>query len=279
MVGVHWVTPRWFSALRVPLKAGRGFEDADRRGRQKVVLVSEGTARRYWPNESPLGKPVAVNQGGFGDTAFVIGIVGDVRFRTAESPPEPDVYIPYYQSPRGGAIVYLRAEGDPGALTDAARRVIHEIAPDLPVYDVRTLSARVADATAQARFSAVLLVLFAAAALILAAIGIYGVMSFSVAQRTREIGIRVALGAARRDVLRLVVGQGTALAIAGSIIGLLAALAATRVLRSLLFDVAPSDPPTYALVVALLGLAAIVASWIPARRAARVDPAEALREG
>ena len=279
MVGVHWVTPRWFSALRVPLKAGRGFEDSDRLGRQKVVLVSEGTARRYWPNESPLGRPVAVNQGGFGDTAYVIGIVGDVRFRTAESPPEPDVYIPYYQSPRGGAIVYLRTAGDPGALTDAARRVIHEMAPDLPVYDVRTLSARVADATAQARFSAVLLVLFAAAALILAAIGIYGVMSFSVAQRTREIGIRVALGAARRDVLRLVVGHGTALAIAGSIIGLIAALAATRVLRSLLFDVAPSDPPTYALVVALLALAAIVASWIPARRAARVDPAEALREG
>ena len=278
LVGAHWATPRWFSALRIPLRAGRVFEDADRLGRRKVVIVSEQTARKYWPNASPLGKPVAVMQGGFHDTAYVVGVVGDVRFRSAESPPEPDVYIPYYQSPRGGAIVYLRTAGDPASLADAARRTIHELAPDLPVYDIRTLKSRVADATAQARFSAVLLVLFAGAALILAAIGIYGVMSFSVAKRTREIGIRVALGAARRDVLRLIVGQGTALAVAGSAIGLVAALAATRVLGSLLYDVAPFDPPTYVLVVVLLSLTAIVASWIPARRAARVDPVEALRE-
>jgi predicted permease len=278
LVGAHWATPGWFSALRIPLRAGRVFEDGDRLGRRKVVIVSEQTARKYWPNASPLGKPVAVMQGGFHDTAYVVGVVGDVRFRSADAQPEPDVYIPYYQSPRSGALVYLRTAGDPSSLIDVARRTIHELAPDLPVYDIRTLKSRVADATAQARFSAVLLVLFAGAALILAAIGIYGVMSFSVAQRTREIGIRVALGAARRDVLRLVVGQGSALAVAGSAIGLVAALAATRVLRSLLYDVAPFDPPTYVLVVVLLSVTAIIASWIPARRAARVDPVEALRE-
>ena len=278
LVGIHWVTPGWFSALRVPLRAGRRFDDGDRQGRRKVVIVSELTARKYWPNASPIGKPVAVMQGGFHDTAYVVGVVGDVRFRNAESPPAPDVYVSYYQSPRSGALVYLRTAGDPSSLADAARRTIRELAPDLPVYDIRTLKSRVADATARARFSAVLLLLFAGAALILAAIGIYGVMSFSVTQRTREIGIRVALGAARRDVLRLIVGQGTALAVAGSAIGLVAALAATRVLRSLLFDVAPFDPPTYVLVVVLLSLTAIVASWIPARRAARVDPVEALRE-
>ena len=279
MIGVHWVTPRWFGALRVPLRQGRVFEDADRLGGRKVVLVSESAARRYWPNESPLGKPVGVGQGGFGDTAYVVGVVGDVRFRTADSLPVPDVYLPYYQSPRSGAMVFLRTAGDPGALAPAARRVIHELASDLPVYDVRTLRARVADATAQTRFSAFLLLMFAGAALLLAAIGIYGVMSFSVAQRTREIGIRVALGAARRDVLRLIVGQGTALAVAGAVLGLGVALMATRVLRSLLFDVAPSDPLTYVLVVAVLATAAVIASWIPARRAARVDPADALREG
>ena len=277
VVGVHWVTPAWFSALRVPLKGGRLFTDADRLGGRKVVLVSASAVRRFWPNESPIGKPVAVGQGGFGDTAWVVGVVGDVRFKTIDSLPDPDVYIPYYQSPRPGALVYLRTTGDPASLAAPARRVIQRFAADVPVYDVRTLSARVGDATAQTRFSAFLLALFAGAALVLAAVGVYGVVSFSVAQRTREIGIRVALGAARSDVLRLVVGQGAALAMVGAVLGVVAALAATRLLRTLLFDIVPSDPATFMVVVALLVGATIVASWIPARRAARVHPADALR--
>ena len=151
-------------------------------------------------------------------------------------------------------------------------------APDLPVYDVRTLASRVSDATAQARFSALLLTVFAAAALALATIGIYGVISFAVAQRTREIGIRVALGADRGAVLRLVVGQGTTVAAVGLVLGVAAALAATRVLRALLFDVTPTDPLTLIIVVALLAIAALVACWIPALRAARLQPAAALRD-
>ena len=277
IVGVHWVTPEWFQTLRVPLLSGRLFSEADRLGGPKVVLVNATAARRFWPNESPIGRAVGIYQGGF-DTAFVAGVVGDVRFQTIDSLAAADVYLPYAQSPRGGAMVYLRTAGDPLALAAAARRTIHDIGADLPVYDVRTLTSRVSDATAQTRFSALLLTIFAAAALALAAIGIYGVISFAVAQRTREIGIRVALGADRGAVLRLIVGQGAAVAVAGLALGLVAALAATRVLRALLFDVTPTDPLTLVTVVALLAVAALVACWIPARRAARLQPAAALRD-
>jgi predicted permease len=277
-VGIHWVTPEWFKALRVPLVAGRFFDSGDRIGRRKVVLVNATAARRFWPNESPLGKPVAVGQGGFDDTAYVAGVVGDVRFARIDSLAAAEVYLSYLQSPRSGAMVYLRTGGDPTALAASARRVIREIGADIPVYDVRTFSSRVADATAESRFSALTLALFAGAALVLAALGIYGVISFAVTQRTREIGIRVALGAGRRDVLRLIVGQGAALTAAGLALGLAGALATTRVLRSMLFDVEPSDPETLMVVVALLAMAALLASWIPARRAATVQPVEALRD-
>src|SRR5688500_14708716 len=161
----------------------------------------------------------------------------------------------------------------------SAPREIRELAPGIPVYDIRTLASRAGDAMSYARFSTILLALFGIVALALATLGTYGVISFGVAQRTREIGIRVALGARRGDVVRLIVGQGLRIAAAGAAVGLVAALAATRVMRSLLYDVAPSDPVTFAAIVALLGAAALLASWIPARRAARVDPVETLREG
>ncbi len=278
-VGVNWVSPSWFSALRVPLKRGRLFTAADRVGAPKVVVMSETAARRYWPNEDPIGKRVGLGQGGFADGATVVGIVGDVRFGSIDSLPRPEAYISYFQSVRQGMMIYLRGTSDPASMAGPARHAIREIAPGFPVYDVLTLRARVADAMAQARFSAILLALFAGVALALAGIGIYGVMSFSVAQRTREIGIRMALGAERRNVLMLVVGQGIALAGAGVIVGLAAALAATRVLRALLFDVAPSDPVTFASIIVLLLGAALLASWLPARRATRVDPTQALRGG
>ena len=277
-VGVHWVTADWFKALRVPLVSGRPFSSGDRIGRRKVVLVNATAARRFWPNESPLGKPVAVFQGGFQDTAYVAGIVGDVRFESIDSVAAADVYISYSQSPRSGAMLFLRTIGDPGVFAAPARRAIQELAPDIPVYDVRTFASRVADATAQARFSALLLALFAVAALVLAGLGIYGVVAFAVAQRTREIGIRVALGASSGDVLRLVVGQGATLIAVGLVLGVAGAFATTRVLRTMLFQVAPSDPPTYVAGVTLLAAAALLATWIPARRAARVQPVEALRE-
>jgi len=277
-VGVHWATPNWFSTLRVPLQRGRMFARADRLGARKVVIVSESAARSYWPGQDPIGRPVSVGQGGFwNDTAYVIGVVGDVRFGTLDSLPKPDVYLSYHQSPRGRMMMFVRTAGDPLSVVAAARREIAVLAPGVPLYDVRTMRARVADAMSYARFSAVLLAAFGAVALALAALGTYGVVSFGVSQRTREIGIRVALGATRGDVLRLVVGQGIGLAVAGGAIGLAGALAATRVLRSLLYGVAPSDPLTLVAIVALLVAAVVVASWIPARRAAGVHPAHVLR--
>jgi predicted lysophospholipase L1 biosynthesis ABC-type transport system permease subunit len=241
------------------------------------MLVNATAARRLWPNEPAVGQRLGIGMGGF-DTVTVVGVVGDVRFNTIDSLPESDAYVSYYQVSRSNAIVFLRTPIDPTSLAAPARAAIRELAPATPVYDVRSLASRVSDATAQARFSAFLLALFAGVALVLAVLGIYGVMAYGVSQRTREIGIRIALGAEQRDVLRLVIRQGAALTAVGLGLGLVAALSAARVLRSLLYDVAPSDPMTFAAVVALLGLAGVVASWLPARRAARLEPTEALRE-
>ena len=278
-IGVHWITPDWPAVMGVPLVRGRAFTAADRRGARKVVLLSERAARTFFPNEDPIGRPVSVGQGGFWeDTATVVGIVGDVRYGTVDSLPRPDVYLNYAQSPNGRAMLFVRTADDPLNHVRAVREALAEAAPGTPAFDVRTMEARIAGMMAFQRFGATLLALFAAVALVLATLGVYGVVSFAVAQRTREIGVRVALGATRRDVVRLIVRGGVAIAGAGAAIGLVAALAATRVLRSLLFDVAPSDPATFAGIVLVLGGAVVLASWLPARRAAGVAPTEALRE-
>jgi putative ABC transport system permease protein len=279
IVGVHWATPTWFSAVHVPLRHGRMFTAADRTGAPRVVLIGETAAKRYWPNEDPLGKRVKVYQGGFDAGATVIGIVGDVRFQTIDSLPGPDVYIAYAQAYTSRMMVFLRTTGDPLALVGGVRRALRESAPQDPVYDIATMADRVGAASSQARFSAILLAMFAAVALALAVMGIYGVMSFGVAQRTREIGIRIALGADRQRVLRMIVREGAALATIGTAIGLIAALALTRILRTLLFEVTPTDPMTYLVIVAVVAGAALAASWFPARQAARVEPTEALRRG
>jgi len=277
-VGVHWVTPGWFATMRVPVQRGRVFTRNDRLGVQKVVVINETAARRYWPGQDPIGRPVSVGQGGFSeDTAFVVGVVGDVRFGTLDSLPVPDVYLSYYQSPRARMMMFVRTASDPRSIIAPARREIAGLAPGVPLYDVQPMRERVANAMGYARFSAVLLATFAVVALARAALGTYGVIAFGVSQRTREIGIRVALGASRGSVLRLVVGQGVGLAAIGGVLGLVGALAATRVLRSMLFGVAPSDPVTLVSIVLVLVASVIVASWIPARRAASVHPAEALR--
>jgi putative ABC transport system permease protein len=211
-----------------------------------------------------------------GDATEVIGVVGDVR-QFLDSLPKPDVYLPYAQSPMSRMMIFVRAAGDPLALAADARRAIHDLAPQLPVYDVQPMTARTAGATAQARFSAVLLGLFAVTALSLAIVGIYGVMALAVTARTREIGIRMALGADARTVRRQVVRDGVSFVSVGVILGLVGALACTRVVQKLLFDVSPTDPVIYCLIVGLLGLATIAASWAPARRASSIDPVVALR--
>ena len=277
-VGVFWITPEWPTVMRVPLLSGRLFDGRDRPGAPKSVLVSEAAARRIWPGEDPVGRPVSVGQGGFdADTAFVVGVVGDVRFISLDEAPVPDVYLPYAQSPYGRTMLFVRTSGDPARLAPVVRRAVHELVPDFPIYDVRTMDDRAAESMGYARFSTLLLMAFGALALGLATLGLYGVISFAVAQRTREIGIRMALGATAHDVVQSVVRRGALLTAAGVVIGLAAAVGATRLLRSQLYDVAPTDPPTFAAIVVLLAGAALLASWIPARRAASVQPTEALR--
>jgi putative ABC transport system permease protein len=265
--------------MRVPLKRGRMFSEADRLGAPKVLIINEAAARQYFGGEDPIGKRVAVYQGGFHTGADIIGIVGDVRFGTIDSTARPDVYISYSQARQPRMMVFARTTGDPSAMVPTVRGAVRRVAPHAPVFDIRSMPARVAMASAQTRLSALLLGLFAAVALSLAVMGIYGVLSFAVAQRTGEIGIRMALGAERGRVLALVLRDAAALALIGLTIGVVAALALTRVLRTMLFEVTTTDPLTYVGMVVVLGLAVMVASWIPARRASRVDPVVALRKG
>jgi predicted permease len=279
MVGVHWVSPSWFQTLRVPLKRGRSFEPTDRLGGPRVVLINEEAARQYFKGEDPIGKRVAVYQGGFDAGAEVVGIVGDVRYGTIDSTARPDVYISYGQARIARMMLFVRTTGEPELVTSAVRAAIRREAPLAPVYDVRSLADRVDAAGGQARFTALVLGLFAGVALALAVMGIYGVTSYGVAQRSRELGIRMALGAGRSSVTSLILREAVTLAGVGLAIGVVAALVVTRVLRAMLFEVSTTDPATYIGMAVLLGVAALLASWIPARRAARGDPTAALRLG
>jgi len=276
-VGVLFVSPDYFKALKIPLLRGRGLTTADRQGAPKVVLISDAAARKFWPGENPIGKPIGIGANGFTDSAEIVGIVGDVRYGQMDEAPKPNVYVSYLQSPRSSLVVFARTAGNPLALADAIRRQVQSLNRNVPVYDVKTMTGRIRESTAKARFSALLLAVFAAIALVLAAIGIYGVMSYLVTQRTREIGIRIALGARSADVLKLVVRRGAALAGAGILIGAVGALAATRALAALLYQVKPDDPETYVAIAAVLGAVALMASYLPARRATWVKPSQALR--
>jgi ABC-type lipoprotein release transport system permease subunit len=200
-----------------------------------------------------------------------------MRFGTVDEAPVPDVFIPYLQAPRASALLYLRTAGAPQALVPSVRALIRELSPDLPVYDVRTMQDRVELATVRPRLTTWVLAIFAAVALLLAGVGVYGVIAYDVTQRTREIGVRMALGARPAAVLRMVLRRGLVLTLLGLGVGLLVAFGATRLLRSLLYGVGPADPVTYVAIVMVLGLAAALATWFPARRATRVDPVEAIR--
>jgi putative ABC transport system permease protein len=279
MVGVHWVSPNWFSTMRVPLRRGRWFAPSDRINGPKVVVINEAAAKQYFSGEDPIGKRVAVYQGGFHTGAEIIGIVGDVKYGTIDSTARPDTYISYTQSRLSRMMIFARTTGDPTSFAPAVRAAVKRVVPAAPVFDIRSMSSRISTATAQTRFSATLLAMFAVVALSLAVMGIYGVLSFAVAQRTNEIGIRMALGAERGNVLGLVMRDAAVLALIGLSIGVAAALAFTRVLRTMLYDVATTDPLTYAVMAGTLALAVLAASWIPARRASRVDPVIALRKG
>jgi putative ABC transport system permease protein len=277
VVGIHWVTPDYFATLGVAVLRGRNFTDQDRAGQSRVLLVNETAARTIWPNEDPVGKRVGVGQGGFHVGAEVIGVVSDVRYRAIETAAIADVYVPLAQSYQSRMRLFVRTRLDPAALAPAVAAEIRALDPNLALSEVKTMDERVGDAMWRTRVGAWVLALFAALALLLTAIGVFGVMAQAVAQRTPEIGIRMALGARASDVLALVLGRAAILTVAGIVIGTASALALTRFLGALLYAVEPGDPLTFITVAVLLGVIALVAGYLPARRATRVDAMEALR--
>jgi putative ABC transport system permease protein len=277
LVGVFWATPDYFSTLGIPILKGRNFSDRDRQGQPRVVLVNEAAARAFWPHADPIGKTVAVGQGGFHEGAQVIGVVSNVRYRALETGARPDVYIPLTQSYQSRMRVFVRSHLDETSLVNTVRREVQGLDSNLPVSEIKTMEERVRDAMWRTRVGAWLLSAFAALALLLTAIGVFGVMAQTVMQRTPEIGIRMALGAQRRDVLALVLGRGLLVTALGIGAGLGCALALTRLIGMLLYDVAPNDPLTFVAVGLTLTLVALIACYVPARRATRVDAVTALR--
>jgi putative ABC transport system permease protein len=267
------VNQHYLSTLRIPLLRGRNFTEQEVRQSAKVLLISELLASQVFPNEDPLGKRLIMVMGP--QPWEIIGIVGDIRDRALESQPFPAMYLPTYATGRTNLVI--RTQGDPTSITAAVRKEVQALDPDQPVADVKTMEQWVDTSVAAPRYRTLLLGLFALLALVLASTGIYGVMSYSVAQRTHEIGVRMALGARQLDVLKLVVLQGMGLVLIGVAVGLAGAVALTRVMASLLFGVGAKDPLTFVVVATLLSLVAFVACYIPARRAARVDPLVALR--
>ncbi|HKG14027.1 MAG TPA: ADOP family duplicated permease, partial [Pyrinomonadaceae bacterium] len=271
------VTPDYFKVMRVPVVQGRAFEDRDDAGSTMVAVINEPLARRIFPGEDPIGKHVTI----WRDEKFpreIVGVVGEAKSQSLDTDSELQVYVPERQDAVwGGMSLVVRAKAEPEALTSAVRGEVRALDRNQPVYDVKTMAQVFADSTAYRRLAALLMAGFACVALVLACVGLYGVISYSVARRTHEIGVRVALGAQGRDVLRLVLSQGMWLALAGVGLGLAIAYAATRVMSSLLYGVSATDTLTFALVSLLLTAAALLACLIPARRATKVDPMEALR--
>lgn len=279
---IRIVTPDYFKTMGIPIVKGRGFTSADRMGSQPVAMLNETGARRVWSDQDALGHHLDIGTGfGMGRGragGTVIGIVRDVRDYGPATNAPPTLYLSHAQWPVGGVSIVAKARnGDPSSLVQPMRGLIEEVDRDLPMYAVRSMEQLSATAVAQPRLYLVLIASFAGTAMLLCAIGLYGVLAYAVGQRTREIGIRLALGAKRSEVLGMVMVQAGRLAIAGVVIGLAAAVLASRFLRAQLFQIAPTDLSTYAVVGAGLLIVAFVASWIPARRAARIDPLTALR--
>ena len=273
---VRFVDPQYFRVLGIPLLSGRGIGEHDRLGSWRSIVLSESMAKRYWPNSSPIGEHLMVYMGEDQSPWEVVGTVGDVRTSIAEEP-QPTMYFPYAQFPYRFMVLTVRTHGDPQSMIETIRNTVAILDPDQPIYQTRTLANLIDTNLVPWRFSMMLLCMFAAMALLLAAAGIYGVMAYLVAERTHEVGIRMALGAQPHDVLRLVVGHGAKLALIGVISGLLASLALTRLMSNLLFDVSTTDPLTLSVVALVIAFVVLAACYIPARRATRVDPMIALR--
>jgi putative ABC transport system permease protein len=270
------ISPNYFRVMGIPLLKGREFDHRDVRAAPGVVIINDTFARRFFPGEDPIGKKFKY-RGDSNPWLTIVGVVADMRRTGFDSEVRPETFLPYAQDPSGGLTIIVRASSDPSSLVAAVRSQVSEIDASQAIYGVKTMDQWLGEMISQRRFNMLLLAIFAGVALILAAVGIYGVISYSVTQRTHEIGVRIALGAARRDVMRLVVGQAAKLTAVGLGAGLVAAFALTRLMTSLLYGVSATDPVTFAIIPVVLAAIALVSSYLPARRAAKVDPMIALR--
>ncbi len=272
------VDTQYFSTMEVPLITGRNFVDTDTYKTKPVAVIDQTLARRYWPNQEPLGQEIKFGFGRGLQGLTIIGVVGDIKSDGFEAPSVPHIYVPLGQFAPVNAVVFLRSRGDVAHLGEAVRREVESVNLNVPVHSIISMDQIIARSVADRRFALELLGVFAAVALLLASIGIYGVMSYSFSQRTHEVGIRVALGAQRLDILRMALGEGMRISVIGLIAGLAGAMIVTRVFRSMLFGIGPADPVTFVFVSGLLAAVALLACYLPARRATRVDPLVALRE-
>ncbi|HET9697047.1 MAG TPA: ABC transporter permease [Terriglobales bacterium] len=273
-------TEHYFETMKIPLLQGRTFDERDQRKSNQVTIVSRSFAEKYFPGENPVGKhiqPGATDSPGPEPWREIVGVVGDVHAAGLSVAPEPTYYVPYPQLIWGAPTIVVRSAASESMVVPEIRNVVHSMDGEIPLFDTRSMDDLMALSIGRERFQTVLLCCFAGIALLLTAVGLYGVMAYLVGQRTREIGIRMALGASRRDVLSMVMGSGTRLAIIGLVLGAIGGLALTRFMQSMLYQVRTHDPLTFAIVAFVLGSVALFASYIPARRAANVDPMVALR--
>jgi predicted permease len=281
----RYVTPGYFTALGIPLLKGRFFSDSDRTGSQPVVIIDENLAHQYWPNENPLGQQMRRNDRD--PWAVIVGVVGHIRFTQlagddsstagTQSSASGVYYFPCYQSQAPFGFLLVKTSGDPRPLADAIRQSVRDVDPNQPVSDLKSMDARIAESLAPQRFATSLLAVFAVLATLLSAIGLYGLVSYSITQRTNELGIRIALGANRTDILRMVLRESARIALFGTSAGILVGLLLMHTVRSVLYGVSAYDPLSFAASAVTLILVALVASFFPARRATRVDPIVALR--
>jgi putative ABC transport system permease protein len=284
------ISPGYFRTMGIPLVKGREFDGRDSADGPRVAIINETMARHYWPNENPLGKRTALvsealrfRRDGPPEMDIklglrkIVGVVADVKYSKLEEAPVPEMFLPHAQRPVPDMTLLVRTDTDPTALIGPIKAEVRALDKDQPISGIATMSQLLADSVAQPRFNSLVLAVFAGLALVLSIAGVYGVVSYAASRRTREWGIRIALGAQRSQLLGLALRQGMLLAGIGIALGVAGASALTRLLGNLLYEVRPFDPLTFAIVPVLLALAALTACWLPARRAARVDPIKALR--
>jgi putative ABC transport system permease protein len=277
-VPVDSITPDYFRVMGVPLLRGRFFDQRDVDGGPASVIVNNTMARRFWPDEDPVGRRIKYGQlDSQAPWMTIVGVVADTRRTGYDAAIRPETYLPHAQSPAGSLTLVVRTTGEPASAAPALRTAVRELDPAVPLYGVSSLDEQLADMTAQRRLNTMLLSIFGGAAAALAAVGIYGVIAHSVAQRTRELGVRMALGASRSSIVGLVLGEGLSLAALGLVLGLGSALALSRAMTTLLYDVSATDPATFAAIAGVTAAVAALACALPALRAISVDAHAALR--